>query len=140
MEFAHQAVGFGDLKKQHFLNARKFNQAATELLAEQDYEPALQNALDSLNLLYGLTGPESVSVGRQVLQIADIREKLGLHEEATSDIHRGIRILRGPGIRLSPAARNGPFNFGCDLRSSRPASSVDRESKGGDPDGESVMG
>ena len=68
MEFAHQAVGFGDLKKQHFLNARKFNQAAAELLAEQDYEPALQNALDSLNILCGLTGPESVRVGGQVLQ------------------------------------------------------------------------
>ncbi len=102
MEFARQAVGFGDQKKQQFLTARKFNQTAAELLAEQDYEPALQNALDSLNLLYGLTGPESVGVGRQVLQIAEIREKLGLHEEAASDIHRGIRILRGRGYDCHP--------------------------------------
>lgn len=102
MKFAHKAVSFDDLKKQHFLNARKFNQAAAELLAKQDYDPALQNALDSLDILYGLAEPESVMVGRQVLKISEIRRKLGLNEEAASDIHRGIRILRGQGFDCHP--------------------------------------
>lgn len=102
MAFAHVAAGFSDLQKQQFLEVRSLNQAAAERLAEQDYEPALRNALNSLDVLSRLTGPESVMMGRLVLQIAGIREKLGRNEEAASDIHRGIRILRGQGFACHP--------------------------------------
>ncbi|MCH2179115.1 MAG: tetratricopeptide repeat protein [Mariniblastus sp.] len=101
-EFAKKACGFNAEDCELYREARRLNQELAKLLKDRDYALALSNANKSLEILKQLTGDYSANVGRQLLQMAIIKENLDLLEEAAGDFHQGIQLLNNIGFKTHP--------------------------------------
>ena len=100
--FAKKACGFDAKQCELYREARRLNQEMAELLKDRDYTLALGNANKLLEIFKQLTGDDSANVGRELLQMAIIKENLGQLEEAAGDFHQGIQLLNNIGFETHP--------------------------------------